>query len=372
MFRNQKILLLNSQEEGKLPENLEDGELAVNNYAGHEFICLKNTDNQIIKISPSKGGDEKKPWKLEEGKANSIVSEGNTSNANGTLTHGQRMRNDGMNSFAMGANSIELEYFEKNGKSISIPHEDTLPNVNDYFIGAFIVDSEGNKLSDVVSESYNVDNEMNVLELSQEIDTNMPLHIELMNNDGIANFIFGCNDKNSGNGHVTFGSYNSNTGYNNFINGTSNVCNTNYNAVFGYKNESTAQNSLINGEGNINHGICNIVSGYRNNVIGNYGVVVGSALKTKNSFESAFGVLNDCDSNDYVFTIGNGIETTRHNAFSITNKGEVFIQEKAKEEGEEYSDMVSLQSLVQKIKELEAKNTSLEERMNKLERDFHL
>lgn len=367
MFRNQKIFLLNSQEEGKLPENLEDGEIAVNNYAGHEFICLKNTDNQMVKITPN-GGGEKKPWKIVEGKENSIVSEGNTSNANGTLTHGQRMRNDGMNSFAMGANIIQLEYIEKNGKSISIPHEDTLPSANDYFIGAIIVDSEGNKLSDVVSVNYNHDNEMDVLQLTNEIDTNMPLHIELMNNDGIANFIFGTNNKNSGNGHVTFGSYNSNTGYNNFINGISNVANTNFNAVFGNKNESTAQNSLINGEGNINHGMYNIVSGYHNNVIGNYGAVVGSALKTKNNFESAFGVLNDCDSDNYVFTVGNGNETTRHNAFAISNKGEVFIQEKAKEEGEDYSEMVSLQSLVAKIKELEKKYTDLKARYD----DIHL
>ena len=368
MFRNQKIFLLNSQEKDKLPEDLENGELAVNNNAGHEFICLKNTDNQMVKITPNGGGGGKQPWKLVDGKANSIISEGNTSNANDTLTHGQRMRNNGMNSFAMGANSIQLEYIDKNGKSISIPHEDTLPNANDYFIGAFIVDSEGNKLSDVVSVSYDHDNEMDVLQLSNEIDTNMPLHIELINNDGINNFIFGTNNKNSGNGHVTFGSYNSNTGYNNFINGTSNVANTNYNAVFGYKNESTSQNSLINGEGNVNHGMYNIVSGYRNNVIGNYGIVVGSALKTKNPFESAFGVLNDCDSDNYVFTVGNGNETTRHNAFVITNKGEALIQEKAKEEGEEYPNMISIQSLIARIKELEAKYDELKRKYD----DIHL
>ena len=370
MFRNQKIFLLNSQEEGKLPEDLENGELAVNNYAGHEFICLKNTDNKYVKITPNGGGGGAKnqPWKLVEGKANSIVSEGNTSNANGTLTHGQRMINDGMNSFAMGANSIQLEYIEKNGKSISILHEDTLPNSNDYFIGAFIVDSEGNKLSDVVSVSYDHDNEMNVLQLSNEIDTNMPLHIELTNNDGISNFNFGTNNKNSGNGLVTFGSYNSNTGYNNFINGISNVCNTNYNAVFGYKNESTAQNSLINGEGNINHGMFNLVSGYHNNVNGNYSAVVGSGLKTKNAFESAFGVLNDCDSDNYVFTVGNGNETTRHNAFAISNKGEVFIQVKAKEEIEEYPNMISIQSLIDRIKDLEKKYTDLRAKYD----DIHL
>ncbi len=368
MYRNQKIVLLHTEEEDKLPESLELGELAVNCFKDKEFICLKNTDNQIIKISPSKGGGEKMPWKIVEGKANSIISEGNTSNANGTLTHGQRMRNDGMNSFAMGANSILLEYFEKNGKSISIPHEDTLPNDNDYFIGAFIVDSEGNKLSDVVSVSYNHDNEMDVLQLTNEIDTNMPLHIELKNNDGINNFNFGTNNKNNGNGLVTFGSYNSNTGYNNFINGTSNGVNTNYNAVFGNKNETTSQNSLINGEGNVNHGMYNIVSGFNNNVNGNYSAVVGSALNTKNSFESAFGVLNDCDSDNYVFTVGNGNETTRHNAFAITNKGEVFIQEKAKEEGEEYPNMISIQSLIQRIKELETKYDDLKRKYD----DIHL
>lgn len=367
MYRNQKIVLLHTEEEDKLPENLELGELAVNCFKDKEFICLKNTDNQIIKISPNGGGGDKKPWKLVEGKANSIVSEGNTSNANGTLTHGQRMRNDGMNSYAMGANSIQLEYIEKNGKSISIPHEYNLPNTNDYFIGGVVCDSEGNKLSDVVSETYNVDNEMNVLELSQEIDTNMPLHIELTNNDGISNFNFGTNNKNSGNGHVTFGSYNSNMGYNNFINGTSNVCNTNYNAVFGNKNESTSQNSLINGEGNVNHGMYNIVSGYRNNVIGNYGVVVGSALKTKNSFESAFGILNDCVSDNYIFTVGNGNETTRHNALAIKQNGEILMQEAPTEEGN-LPPMISIQSLISRIKDLEEKYADLKRKYD----DIHL
>lgn len=368
MYRNQKIVLLHTEEEDKLPESLELGELAVNCFKDKEFICLKNTDNQMVKITPNGGGGGKQPWKLVEGKANSIVSEGNTSSANDTLTHGQRMRNDGMNSFAMGANSIQLEYIEKNGKSISIPHEDNLPKSNDYFIGGVICDSEGNKLSDVVSTSYNNDNEMDVLELSQEIDTNMPLHIELKNNDGISNFNFGSNNKNSGNGHVTFGSYNSNMGYNNFINGTSNVANTNYNAIFGNKNESTAHNSLVNGEGNVNNGMYNLISGYHNKVLGNYSAVVGSALQTRNPFESAFGVLNDCDSDNYVFSIGNGNETTRHNAFAINYKGEVFIQEKAKEEGEEYSEMVSIQSLISRIKELEAKYDDLKRKYD----DIHL
>ncbi|WP_315514121.1 hypothetical protein [Prevotella histicola] len=368
MYRNQKIVLLHSEEEDKLPESLELGELAVNCFKDKEFICLKNTDNQMVKITPNGGGgDEKKPWKLVEGKANSIISEGNSSTGNFSLTHGQRMYNDGMNSFAMGANSILIEYIEKNGKSISIPHEDTLPNANDYFIDGVICDSEGNKLSDVVSESYNHDNEMNVLELSQEIDTNIPLHIELKNNDGVSNFNFGSNNKNSGNGHVTFGSYNSNTGYNNFINGTSNVCKTNYNALFGNKNESTSQNSLINGEGNVNKGMCNIVSGYRNNVIGNYGVVAGSALKTKNSFESAFGVLNDCESDNYVFTVGNGNETTRHNAFAIKQNGEILMQEAPTEEGN-LPPMISIQSLISRIKDLESKYDDLKRRYD----DIHL
>ena len=360
MFRNQKILLLNSQEEDKLPEDLENGELAINNNAGHEFICLKNTDNQMVKITPNGGGGAKnQPWKLVEGKKNSLITEGNTSTGDYSLTHGQSMRNDGDLSFVMGVNSVQIEYIEKNGKTVKIPHDESIPYSSDYYIGAFICDNEGNKLSDVISGTYNTDDEMDVLELSNEIDTNIPLHIVLKTNTGMSDFLFGSNNKNDGNGLISFGSYNSNTGYNNFINGTSNVANTNYNVVFGNKNESTVQYSLINGEGNINHGMYNIVSGYRNNVIGNYGAVVGSALKTKNSFESAFGVLNDCDSDNYVFTVGNGIETTRHNAFSITNKGEVLIQEKTKEEGEDYSEMVSLQSLISRIKDLEAKYTDL-------------
>lgn len=56
MYRNQKIILLHSEEEDKLPENLELGELAVNCFKDKEFICLKNTDNQLVKITPNGGG----------------------------------------------------------------------------------------------------------------------------------------------------------------------------------------------------------------------------------------------------------------------------------------------------------------------------
>lgn len=58
MYRNQKIILLHSEEEGKLPENLELGELAVNCAKDKEFICLKNTDNQLVKITPNGGGQD--------------------------------------------------------------------------------------------------------------------------------------------------------------------------------------------------------------------------------------------------------------------------------------------------------------------------
>lgn len=367
MFRNQKIFLLNSQEEGKLPEDLENGELAINNHAGHEFICLKNTDNQFVKISPSKGSDEKKPWKLVEGKKNSLITEGNTSTSDYSLTHGQSMRNDGDLSFVMGANSVQIEYIEKNGKTVKIPHDESIPYSGDYYIGAFICDNEGNKLSDVISGTYNTDDEMDVLELSNEIDTNIPLHIVLKTNTGMSDFLFGSNNKNDGNGLISFGSYNINMGYNNFINGTSNNVNTNYNAVFGNKNTSVGEKSFVNGEGNSNTGTFNLISGYKNKADGNYGILVGSALKTKNNFESAFGVLNDCDTDNYVFTVGNGNETTRHNAFAIKQNGEVLFQENATEEIT-HSNMISIQSLIDRIKELEKKYTDLRAKYD----DIHL
>lgn len=366
MYRNQKIVLLHSEEEDKMPESLELGELAVNCYKDKEFICLKNTDNQIIKISPSKGNDG--AWKKVEGNKNSLITEGNTSIGDYSLTHGQWIHNNGSSSFVMGVNDVQIEYIEKNGKTVKIPHDDSIPYSSDYYIGAFICDSEGNKLSDVISGTYNANEEMDVLELSNEIDTNIPLHIELNTNTGMSDFLFGSNNKNDGNGLISFGTYNCNTGYNNFINGTSNIANTNYNALFGKKNTSVGGKSFVNGEGNSNTGTFNLISGYNNKAVGNYGILVGSALKTKNNFESAFGVLNDCDSDNYVFTVGNGIETTRHNAFAITNKGEVFIQSKAKEEGEEYPPMISIQSLISRIKDLEEKYADLKRRYD----DIHL
>lgn len=81
---------------------------------------------------------------------------------------------------------------------------------------------------------------------------------------------------------------------------------------------------------------------------------------------SAFGICNDV-SNSYLITVGNGYQKNdelfeRHNAFSISELGEIMIQEDiAKKENEEikYPPMISLQSLVARIK-------TLEEELNKL------
>ena len=85
--------------------------------------------------------------------------------------------------------------------------------------------------------------------------------------------------------------------------------------------------------------------------------IAGNNIESKSKYnEFNFGEFNSSNENN-ILTVGNGInESKRHNAFSINELGEILIQEDvAKEENGEikYPPMISLQSLVSRIKTLE-------------------
>ena len=389
MYRNQKIILLHSEEEDKLPESLELGELAVNCHKDKEFICLKNTDNQIIKITPNGGGggnsnsNKKQPFKLEQGINNAIVSEGNHSNKAFTFTHGLNMHNDSELSFAFGYNKTQISPILINGKHLKLIRDTTQPECEGYYDGAIIVDEEGNHISDLVSYSFENNGNILDIEVSKEFDfRDGPKFMLIKSNEGgSCNFNFGTNNHLSGSNLCAFGKANYASGANNYVVGNSNIgngiCNVIFginnhvfgnsnigngicNVIFGINNHTEGSYSILQGNKNKANGSYNVIIGYNNDINGNNGIYAGQYLEGNGQISSAFGIANDV-SNSYLFTVGNGRQDNdgrfvRHNALSINDLGEVLIQEDVVKEDNgniKYPPMISLQSLVTRIKTLE-------------------
>ena len=368
MYRNQKIILLHSEEEDKLPESLELGELAVNCHKDKEFICLKNTDNQIIKITPNGGGggnsnsNKKQPFKLEQGINNAIVSEGNHSNKAFTFTHGLNMHNDSELSFAFGYNKTQISPILINGKHLKLIRDTTQPECEGYYDGAIIVDEEGNHISDLVSYSFENNGNILDIEVSKEFDfRDGPKFMLIKSNEGgSCNFNFGTNNHLSGSNLCAFGKANYASGANNYVVGNSNIGNGICNVIFGINNHTEGSYSILQGNKNKANGSYNVIIGYNNDINGNNGIYAGQYLEGNGQISSAFGIANDV-SNSYLFTVGNGRQDNdgrfvRHNALSINDLGEIFIQEDVVKEDNgniKYPPMISLQSLVTRIKTLE-------------------
>ena len=368
MYRNQKIILLHSEEEDKLPESLELGELAVNCHKDKEFICLKNTDNQIIKITPNGGGggnsnsNKKQPFKLEQGINNAIVSEGNHSNKAFTFTHGLNMHNDSELSFAFGYNKTQISPILINGKHLKLIRDTTQPECEGYYDGAIIVDEEGNHISDLVSYSFENNGNILDIEVSKEFDfRDGPKFMLIKSNEGgSCNFNFGTNNHLSGSNLCAFGKANYASGANNYVVGNSNIGNGICNVIFGIYNHTEGSYSILQGNKNKANGSYNVIIGYNNDINGNNGIYAGQYLEGNGQISSAFGIANDV-SNSYLFTVGNGRQDNdgrfvRHNALSINDLGEILIQEDVVKEDNgniKYPPMISLQSLVTRIKTLE-------------------
>lgn len=371
MYRNQKIILLHSEEEGKLPENLELGELAVNCAKNKEFICLKNTDNQLVKITPNGGGGnskEKQPFKLLPEIDNAIVSESNESNQSQTLTHGLNMRNNSELSFAFGYNRIQILPISINGTKLKLNREIAEPVCDGYYDGAIIIDENGNHISDIVSYTYENDGYELDIEVTKEFDfKDGPKYMLLRSCEGGSNnFNFGQNNHLDGSNLGVFGNYNFVNSSNNYVFGNSNIGYGLNNIIFGNKNHTAGQFSILQGEKNSTTGTNNLVFGIYNDISGSYGIYAGQHLEGGGNISSILGQYNDASEN-YTLSIGNGfeisdVENKRHNSFTINDLGEIMFQEDvAKEENGEikYPPMISLQSLVARIK-------ALEEELNKL------
>lgn len=378
MFRNQKILLLNSQEQDKLPENLENGELAVNNNAGHEFICLKNTDNQFVKITPNGGGKltEPQPFNYVEGLTNSIVSDGNNSSRNFTLTHGQWMRNESEYSFAMGAMMIPLQVISKGGAVLEV-NKEYLPTLNSvYYDNAYIINEEGKKVTDIISIYYNDEKDKVTITTVDEINDNLHLYISLPAvAGGKCNFNFGNNNLTFGEHNTTFGKNNTIYGTGNFAIGQKNELESSDAVVFGNFNKTINQSvTLTVGEYNTVGGGYSLTAGKHNENVATNGICVGNYLKNINPGQATFGTANEGDEN--LFVVGNGFvkdentkDIQRHNALAIDSEGIIHIQEgpAVYEDGEmKYPSMVTIQSLIARIKDLEAKYTDLKAKYDEI------
>ena len=386
MFRNQKIFLLNSQEEGKLPENLENGEIAVNNYAGHEFITLKNTDNQFVKFTPNGGNttptgttlNEPQPFRYEEGMTNAIVSDSNTATRNFTLTHGQWMRNESEYSFAMGAMMIPLTIIKKEGTVVEI-NKEYLPTLNSvYYDGAYIINEEGKKVTDIISINYNAEKDKVYINTVNKINEILHLYISLPSNaGGKCNFNFGINNLLYGEHNTVYGKNNTAYGEGNFILGQKNEVEGSESIVFGDINKTISQSvTLTVGEYNTVGGGYSLTAGKHNENVSISSICVGEWLKNINPGQVTFGTANEGDEN--IFVIGNGFvkdentkDILRHNALAIDSEGIIHIQEgpAVYEDGEmKYPSMVTIQSLIARIKELESKYDDLKRRYD----DIHL
>lgn len=366
MYRNQKIILLHSEEEGKVPENLELGELAVNCAKDNEFICLKNTDNQMIKIAPNGGGTGKSnknnPFKLVQGFNKAIVTETNNSNINDTLTLGYCMQNNSGFSFAFGWNQIDLVPISINGKHLKLNRNTSQPVCEGYYDGAIIVDKDGNHISDLVSYNYENDGYILDIEVSNEFDfQNGPKFMLLKSNDGGSyNFNFGINNHLKGSILGVFGINNYASGTNNYVFGNTNIGNGNHNIICGKNNKTEGNFNILQGEKNRTNGRNNLIIGTNNDIVGNNGIYAGQFLEGNGHVSSVFGMCNDA-SNSYILAVGNGYpisesEFKRHNSLSINTNGEIMIQEditKVVNSEIKYPPMISLQSLVTRIKTLE-------------------
>lgn len=385
MYRNQKIILLHSEEEDKLPENLELGELAVNCFKDKEFICLKNTDNQIIKITPNGGGagnsNVKQAIKKDD-KNNITVDDDNTHiNLTGhySIAFGKYIKSDAYNSLFFAQNATHIYISSNSGRELKFYLNVNVPDVASYFGDCEMYGKDMKfmgKLQYVshTGEGYSCkvtcqcDRDIN--EEDFELDDEYEFMASLVFNSTSSVY----NSINIGNNNlIQSGEYNRVEGRQNYIDGNFNTIKGSENCidrkcnnvdVYGDENSvSNVSKGLING-----HKIKTVNEELIENIC-----AIGDNLQITNTNEVALGYGNESikDSGQggllkgdgTVFAYGNGIQDfngmlfKRHNALTIKTNGEVLIQESPmtdKRNNTVIPPMVSLQSLIARIKTLEA------------------
>lgn len=384
MYRNQKIILLHSEEEGKLPENLELGELAVNCFKDKEFICLKNTDNQIIKLTPNGGGNGNSNVKQalkKDDKNNITVDDENahiTLTGNDSIAFGKYIKSDAYNSLFFAQNATHIYISSNSGREIKFYLNVNVPDVASYFGNCEMYGKDMKfmgKLQYVshTGEGYsckvtcNCDRDFN--EEDFDIDDEHEYMCSLVFNSTSSIY----NSINIGNNNlIQSGEYNHVEGRQNYIDG-------NFNSIKGSDNciDRKCKNVDLYGDdnsvSNVHNGLINgrKIKTINNELISNI-CAVGSYLQVTNSQEVAFGYGNESVKDNgqggllkgdgTVFAVGNGIQDMngmlfkRHNALTVKTNGEILIQESPmtdKRNNTAIPPMISLQSLIARIKTLE-------------------
>lgn len=384
MYRNQKIILLHSEEEGKLPENLELGELAVNCFKDKEFICLKNTDNQIIKISPNGGGNGTSNAKqaLKKDEKNNITVDDDNAHVNLTgndsIAFGKYIKSDAYNSLFFGQNSLPNYISSVNGREVKFYLNINVPDVASYFGDCEMYGKDMKFMGKLQYVSHtgegssckvtcNCDRDINEDDFDHDDEGDYTCSLVFNSTSSIYNSI------NIGNNNlIQSGEYNRVEGRQNYIDG-------NFNTIKGSNNfiDRKCNNVDLNGDDNSVSNVHNgLINGYtikttNEDLIENI-CAIGSYLQVSNSNEVAFGYGNESlkdngqggllKGDGTVFSVGNGIQDMngmlfkRHNALTVKSNGEILIQESPmtdKRNNTVIPPMISLQSLITRIKTLE-------------------
>jgi len=384
MYRNQKIILLHSEEEDKLPENLELGELAVNCFKDKEFICLKNTDNQIIKISPNGGGagnsNVKQALKKDE-KNNITIDDENahiTLTGNDSIAFGKYIKSDAYNSLFFVTNARNINISSNSGREIKFYLNVNVPDVASYFgdcemYGANMKFMGKLQYVSHTGEGYSCkvtclcDRDINEDDFDHDDEGEYTCSLVFNSTSSIYNSI------NIGNNNlIQSGEYNRVEGQQNYIDG-------NFNTIKGSDNFIDRKTRYVdvygddNSVSNVHNGL---VSGYKIKTINNELIsnicAIGNYLQVQNTNEVAFGYGNESlkdngqggliKGDGTMFAVGNGVQDMngmlfkRHNALTVKTNGEILIQESPmtdKRNNTVIPPMVSLQSLIARIKTLE-------------------
>ena len=384
MYRNQKIILLHSEEEGKLPENLELGELAVNCFKDKEFICLKNTDNQLIKITPNGGGagngSVKQALKKDE-KNNITIDDDNahiTLTGNGSIAFGKYIKSDAYNSLFFATNATHIYISSNSGREVKFYLNVNVPDVRTYFGDCEMYGKDMKFMGKLqymshTGEGYSCkvtclcDRDINEDDFDHDDEGEYTCSLVFNSTSSVYNTInFGNNNL------IQSGEFNHVEGRQNYIDG-------NFNTIKGSGNSIDRDSRYIALYGDLNSVAKvskGLINGHNNHTVNDELIenicAIGDSLQIQNTNEVAFGYGNESvkDSGQggllkgdgTVFEVGNGVQDMngmlfkRHNALTIKTNGEILIQESPmidKRNNTVIPPMISLQSLIARIKTLE-------------------
>ena len=384
MYRNQKIILLHSEEEGKLPENLELGELAVNCFKDKEFICLKNTDNQIIKITPNGGGvgnsNVKQALKKDE-KNNITIDDENahiTLTGHDSIAFGKYIKSDAYNSLFIATNATPIYISSNSGREVKFYLNVNVPDVASYFGDCEMYGTNMKYMGKLQYVSHEVINYSVKVTCLCDMDINEDDFDHDDEGDYTCSLVFNStssvyNSINIGNNNlIQSGEYNRVEGRQNYIDGG-------FNSIKGSENSIDRDTRYVdlygddNSVSNVHNGL---VSGHKIKTVNDELIsnicAIGDNLQVTNTNEVAFGYGNESLKDNgqggllrgdgTVFAVGNGVQDTngmlykRHNALTVKTNGEILIQESPmtdKRNNTVIPPMISLQSLIARIKTLE-------------------